>query len=99
MEETLLVFLETANALLDGFELFSDIESGDVADGGGGGPEGVETANTDLEEFVEIGAGDGEELDAVEKRELGAKGFVEDALIEFEPGEFAVEVRRLHENE
>ena len=76
MEETFLVFFETANALIDCFELFTDIKSGDVADGGSGSLEGVEAADADLEEFVEIGAGDGEEFDAVEKREIGAKGFV-----------------------
>jgi len=50
-----------------------------------------------LGKFVEIGAGDCEEFDAVEKRQVGAQGFVKDTLVKFEPGEFAIDVGRFHE--
>jgi len=69
-------------------------ECSEIADGGeSGGVCGFttvaahehEAANANLEEFVEIGGGDSEELDALEEWEVFAKGFVEDALIKLEP--------------
>jgi hypothetical protein len=49
-----------------------------------------------LEELVKIGCGDGEEFDTFQEREVLAEGFIEDALVELEPGEFAIEVGRGH---
>lgn len=96
LEEAFLVFFEAADPFFDGVKLFADVPTGDVPNGGCGGLEGVEAADPDLKKFVKIGAGDGEEFDAVEKWEVGAQGFVKHALVEFEPGEFAIDVGRLH---
>ena len=38
-----------------------------------------------LEEFVEVGTDDGEELEAFEQRIGRVQGFIQHALIEFEP--------------
>ena len=89
--------MEKAAALgFDGIELLPDIESGGVGEGGQGFGEGEEASDADLEKFVEVGAGDGEEFDAVEEGQVGAECFAEDALVELQPGEFAVEVGEGH---
>jgi hypothetical protein len=51
-------------------------------------------------ELVEVRRGDGEELDALQQRQVVAQRFVEHALVELDPGEFAVEkgVGMLDEN-
>ncbi len=45
-----------------------------------------EAGLADLDVLVEVGAGDGEELDALEQRIGGVFGFLEDAAIELHPG-------------
>ena len=50
-----------------------------------------EAGNTDHEEFVEVRAENGEELDAFEERVCGVVGFFEDAALEAEEAEFAVD--------
>ena len=45
------------------------------------------------EEFVEIGAGDRQELDALEQRIVRGLGLRQDAAIELEPGELAIQVK------
>jgi len=98
LEEAFLVFFEATDSFLDGFELFANVTAGGVAEVRGGGVKGVEATDADLEKFIEVGAGDGEEFDAVEEGEVGAESLVEDALVKFEPREFAIDVRRLHGN-
>lgn len=98
LKKPFLVFFEAADALLDGGELGPDVHAGDVANGGGGSVQGVKTSDPDLEKLIEIGSGDGEEFNTVQDGEVGTQGFVENALVEFEPGEFAVDVGRLHES-
>jgi|TARA_B110000914_G_scaffold207680_1_gene204587 hypothetical protein len=44
-----------------------------------------------LEEFIEIRVGDGEELESIKKREVFSQSFIEYALIELQPGEFAID--------
>ncbi len=44
-----------------------------------------QAADADLEELVEIGRGDGEELDALQQRQVVAKRLVEHALVELDP--------------
>lgn len=44
-----------------------------------------------MEELVEIGGGDGEEFEAFEDWDGIVGGFIEHALIEFEPGKFSVD--------
>ena len=51
----------------------------------------LDAGDSDLEEFVEVRAGDDEELEAFEKRIRRVEGFVEDALVEVEPAQFAAE--------
>jgi hypothetical protein len=52
-----------------------------------------EGGDADFEEFVEVGANDGEEFKAFEEGLGGVLGLFEDALVEFEPTEFTIEVR------
>ena len=52
-----------------------------------------EGGDADFEEFVEVGADDGEEFETFEERLGGILGFFEYALVEFEPTEFTIEVR------
>jgi hypothetical protein len=47
----------------------------------------------DLEEFVEVGADDREEADALEERDGGVFREFQDAAVKAEPTEFAVEHR------
>ena len=50
-----------------------------------------EAGDADFEKLIEIGVGNREEFDAFEEGVGGVEGFVENALIEFEPTEFATE--------
>ena len=45
-----------------------------------------EAGLADLDVLVEVGAGDGEELDALEQRIGGVLGFFEDTAVELHPG-------------
>jgi hypothetical protein len=51
-----------------------------------------DAGDADLEELVEVGAGDAEELEAFEDRRLLVEGEVEDAAIELQPAQLAVDV-------
>jgi hypothetical protein len=51
-----------------------------------------EAGDADFDKFVEIVGGDGEELDAFEERIAEVASFFEDAAIEFQPLEVAVEI-------
>jgi hypothetical protein len=51
----------------------------------------LEAGHAHLEELVEVARGDGEELHALEQRELGLLGQREHARVEAEPGELAVQ--------
>jgi len=53
-----------------------------------------ESGDANFEEFVEVGANDGEEFEAFEEGLGGVLGLFEYALVEFEPTEFTIEVRR-----
>jgi hypothetical protein len=91
VEEVVLVRRHFEDALADGGEGASGGEAGGVRGVAAAAAHEHETADADLEELVEVGRGDGEEFDAFEEWEVIAEGFVEDALVEFQPGEFAVE--------
>jgi hypothetical protein len=97
LKEAFLILFETADPFLNGVKLLADIPAGDVLHSWSGGVQGVKASNADLEKLVEVGTGDGEELDSIQDGEIWSQGFVEDPLVEFEPGEFAVDVRGLHE--
>ncbi len=49
-----------------------------------------EGGDADFEEFVEVGADDGDKLETFEERLGGVLSFLEDALIEFEPTELTI---------
>jgi len=51
-----------------------------------------EAGDADLEKLVEVGAEDGEEADALEERVAVALGLLEDAAVEGEPAQLAVEI-------
>jgi hypothetical protein len=52
-----------------------------------------EGGDADFEEFVEVGADNGEKLETFEERLGGILSFLEDALVKFEPTELTIEVR------
>ena len=82
---------EAAGVLVDEDELFG---GGQAIDGGGGVArvgEFAEAGDADGVEFVEVGGGDRHEPDAFEQGDAGVRRLFEDAPVEREPGEFAVE--------
>ncbi len=82
---------EGVDAFADGFELLVGGEAVVGAFGGFFGDFALEEADAFHEEFVGVAGVDGEEFDAFEERRTGVHGFVEDAVVEVEPGEVAVE--------
>ena len=54
-----------------------------------------QAGHADLEELVQVGREDREELDALEERVAGVAGLVEDARVELDPRQLAVEDRTL----
>jgi hypothetical protein len=81
--------------------------AGDAASDGGQGLAGGETVGTrfgdagfdllfeagdsDFEELVEVAAGDAVEPEPFQQWVVGPEGFFQDAVIEFEPAQFAIE--------
>ena len=88
---SVLVCDETADAMGDGGELLC----GGKAVGSGGLRAGLhdlfEPGHADLEEFVEVGRDDAEEFEALEERGGGIFGLIEDALVEFQPTQLAID--------
>ena len=54
----------------------------------------LEGGDADFKELIEIGADDGEEFESFEEGLGGVLGLFEDTMIEFEPAELAIQVRR-----
>ena len=52
----------------------------------------LQSGDPHLEEFVEVAAENGEELEALEQRVGGVRGFFQHARVELEPGQLAVQV-------
>jgi hypothetical protein len=50
-----------------------------------------DAGEADFEKLVKVGAGDAEEFDPLEEGGGGVEGFFEDALVEFQPAELAVD--------
>ena len=50
-----------------------------------------ETGDADHEKFIQVGGGDGQEAQALQQRELGIGRLVENAAIELEPRELAID--------
>ena len=55
----------------------------------------AQAGDADLEELVEVAGEDRRELHPLEQRVPGVFGFEQDARVELEPGQLAVEVREL----
>jgi hypothetical protein len=51
----------------------------------------LEPGDADLEEFIQVGMGDPEELHPLEQWNRGIQRLVQDPLVELEPREFAIE--------
>ena len=51
----------------------------------------LESGHADLEELIQIGMGDPQELDPLEQRHGRIQGLIEHPLVEFQPGNLAVE--------
>lgn len=75
----------------DGGEVLGGAEAVERAFGGALGDFLMEETDAFHEEFVGVAGVDGEEFDAFEEGRAGVEGFVEDAVVEVEPGEVAVE--------
>lgn len=58
----------------------------------------LESGDADFKEFVEVGTGDAKEFEALEQRDGRVEGFFENALVEFQPAQFAIDVAQ-HSNE
>jgi len=76
------------------FELFADGKPGCVVPFGSAAALGLEARHPHHEELVEIGGHDREEPQPLEQRHAFLAGFAQYAGIEFNPGEFAVQVRK-----
>ena len=56
----------------------------------------MKPTETDLEKFVEIRVGDREEFQSIEQWKVVTQGLIEDPLVEFQPGKFAINKVGLH---
>ena len=90
-EDRGLLELEQVGATPDGLEHLAGGQSAGRAYGDAGGDTTLEPSDAHHEELVEVAREDGDELRALEHGELGVLGELEDALVEGEPGELAVE--------
>jgi hypothetical protein len=52
----------------------------------------LEAGHSDLEELVEVRCPDRQELDLLEKREVGSGGEIHDPLVELEPGQLSIQI-------
>ena len=95
------VFVQTAVDLVghargrsaDAFELLLDRHAvGAGAVGDAGLHFLLQAADADHEEFVEVGLEDGEELQAFQQRHVWVLGLLQDAAVEFQPTQLAVEI-------
>jgi len=79
----------------DGGELLVGGRAVGGKDGDASGELLLDAGDADHKELVKVGGEDREELDAFEERMAGIEGFLEDAEVELEPAELAVDIRRL----
>ena len=59
-----------------------------------GGDLPLEAGHAHLEELIEVAAVDAEELEALEERGTGIERLVQDAPVELEPAELAIDIER-----
>jgi hypothetical protein len=91
VQQFVLVLHEAEHPFANHADLLGGTESRDVRFAGARTAQNGEPSDANLEELVEIRRGDGEEFETLQEGDLLALGFLEDALIEFEPGEFAID--------
>jgi hypothetical protein len=93
VQEPILVFDHFPHAACYGFELLPRRHAGGIGPADLLRDEQLEAADADHAEFVQVGGGDGEELQAFEEGKAFVGRFVQHPLVEFEPTEFPVEER------
>ena len=91
VQQIVLVLHEAEHPIANHADLLGGTESRDVRFTGARTAQNGESSDANLEELVEIRSGDGEELETLQEGNLLALGFLEDALVEFEPREFAID--------
>jgi hypothetical protein len=77
--------------LADGFQLLGGRHPGGVAFRAPLLAQHLQPADADHDEFVQVRAGDGQEFQTLQQRQPLVRRFVQDALVEFEPAELAIE--------
>ena len=92
VEDPVLLADEAACARVDGFQLLADGAPVGAEAGGPALEPLAQARDPDLEELVEVRGADREEADALQQRHRRILGEVEDALVELEEREFAVDV-------
>ena len=92
VEQLVLLIDQARGARADRLQLLGDRQSVRAALHRAGLQQLLEARDPDLEEFVEIGAGDAQESHPLEQRNGGVLGLLEHALIEFEERQFAIDV-------
>ena len=91
VQQLVLILHESEHPFANHADLLGGTESRDVRFAGARTAKNGEPSDANLEELVEIRRSDGEEFETLQEGNLFALGFLEDALIEFEPGEFAID--------
>jgi hypothetical protein len=91
VEQMVLLLDEKQDAFAELFQLSGWSEACGVGSFASGALEQSQPADAHLKKLVEVGGGDGEEFDAFEKRNIIALGLVQNALIELNPREFAIQ--------
>ncbi len=87
----LLLHLQVVDLLKDGVELLGGRLAVGRADDDVLAHLALEAGDAHHEEFVEVGRRDRQETNALQQRMLGVQRFLENAAIELQPGEFAVD--------
>jgi len=88
------LFEKIVEAFADGVQLLGDGAAVDAEIGAAGAELLLERGHAHHEELVEIGADDGEELDALEQFVAAVARLFEHAALEFEQAELAVDIER-----
>ncbi len=91
--ETVLIFDHQAHSTCNRFQLFARRKPCCIGTAYLLGDEELESTDANHAEFVQIGGGYGEELQAFEQGDGRIGRLVKDALVEFEPAQFTVEER------
>ena len=76
---------------LDGIELFLRRHTGDIDMVDAAFDEVLDAGNADHEEFIQVGRGDGDEVQLFQKRIGRHDGFTQDAFVEFDPRTFTIQ--------